>query len=116
MKTRRLITKDRKVLNREITGLTSPNNRTQYFESIPLDQLFDICRQWHLEPLQEDNTPWDGFLCGRQGQCSFRLGDTSNLDHPAGPCEMLEEVKGGCLQLSWYKMESGRYEIVSYVM
>ena len=49
--------------------------------------------------LDEDNTPLDGVLfCGAEGRAVFALKDS----------------KYGLL-MSWYRMESGRYEIVSYV-
>lgn len=78
----------RNKINKKITELT----RNTYFDAIPVDKIAAILREFNL------NTDClDGIYCGRQG-------------------EMNEQIQIGLwIRLSWYKMESGRYEIVCYV-
>jgi len=75
-----------------------------YHPSIPLDELFSILNRYAIDAIQEDGTPWSGFLCGEQGQCNFEL-----VYMPTH--ELLKHM----LVLTWYKFETGRYEIVSYI-
>ena len=69
-----------------------------YFDEIPLSDIFDVVRRNIGEVVQEDGTPWSGILCGREGNSIFGIAGFAS-----------------CLRLSWYRMQSGRYEIVVYV-
>lgn len=71
---------------------------SKYHDSIPLETIFGVLRKEGVEVLQEDGTSWEGFLCGENSHTTFPL-----------------NVKNHVLSLSWYKMESGRWEIVSYL-
>lgn len=62
-----------------------------YHDGVPLGVVSDILTHWGFDPLE------DMLLCGRQG----------SLNEPVG--------RNRWLSLTWYKMESGRYEVVSYV-
>jgi hypothetical protein len=81
-----------------------------YHKSIPLQDISNYLQCYNLEMLQEDNTPFQGFVCGKEGRTSFLIGylklNTTN--------EYIT-IKDSILSLSWYKMESGRYEIVCYL-
>lgn len=68
-----------------------------YYDAIPLDALFAVARMVG-EPVQEDGTPWSGLLCGREGRAQFELATSRH-----------------CLNLQWYKMESGRFEVNAYI-
>jgi|WetSurSiteA1Bulk_404760.scaffolds.fasta_scaffold09720_2 hypothetical protein len=69
-----------------------------YHPEIPLFHIFEIVRAYAGEVVQEDGTPWSGFLCGENGNCTF---DIANVKFH--------------LFLSWYTMPSGNYEITVYV-
>ena len=70
-----------------------------YHAAIPLQAIFDVIAQHTGEQvIQEDGTPWSGVLCGREGRATFEI---SNLRQ--------------ALQLSWYKLESGSYEVTAYI-
>ena len=71
-----------------------------YHDLIPLNDINNVLKEHGYQLLQEDKTPWSGFLCGADSNCLFDIGDD----------------KGSRLWLSWYKMpRSGRYEIVCYL-
>jgi hypothetical protein len=70
-----------------------------YFDEIPLDAIFYAVKDKIGQVVQEDGKPWEGFLCGETGSTFFDI---------AG-------FRWGKLRLTWYKMPSGRYEIVTYI-
>lgn len=72
---------------------------SRFHDGIPMESIFLACKDNGYEPLQEDGTPWSGFLCGRDGKAIIDLSNTSST-----------------LVLYWHKFETtGRYEVVSYV-
>jgi len=73
--------------------------------SVPLDEMFEVCRAVGLEAVDEAQEPWSGLLCGREGRASIAL---LSLDFG----EVVEEH----LQVSWYRLESGRFEVTAYVL
>lgn len=85
-------------LNRELSKLGN------HFVSIPLDKIFEICRKHDASPVQEDGTPWSGLLCGNEGRATIELCDAEGRTHKQ------------CLQLNWYRLESGSWEVVTYVL
>ena len=89
-----------------------------YHQGIPLGTIFGILKDNHVVPLQEDNMEWDGVICGAEGQTTFPLGDLNEIRHNVLVCERDEPTYtpvDNVLCLSWYKMPSGRYEVVTYV-
>jgi len=61
-----------------------------YFPSIPVQEIQSILNEFELK------IP-DGIYCGREG-------------------ESMEEIGNGVwLRMTWYKMQSGNFEIVAYV-
>jgi hypothetical protein len=82
--------------NRANKELSAVN--TCYHIAIPLDLIFLIVSRHIGAVVQEDGSPWSGILCGDEGRAVFAIADSKIS-----------------LYLSWYKMSSGRYEIVSYV-
>jgi len=81
-----------------------------YFSAIPMDSMFGVMQEFGLVPLQEDGTFWDGFLCGRSATCFIPMGFVDNTDSEG----FYTPVDNSGLRLSWYKMESGRYEVTAY--
>jgi len=86
----------------------------KYHDSIPLDTIFDAAKAEGLIPLQEDNTEWDGFLCGAEGRCIFPVGTLDSRTEVNG-LDTYIPYRNNAIALTWYKMPSGRYEIVSYI-
>jgi hypothetical protein len=80
-----------------------------YYKGIPLDELFNLLRGSYIEPIQEDGDIWSGFLTGAEGRTTFEL---AMLDNNSGE---YKPVKDCVLSLSWYKMPSGKFEIVAYL-
>lgn len=103
----RLDAPTRKKINRE---LSLPN----YHIGIPLDIIENILKKYDLLLLQEDNTPWDGFITGAQGQATFTLGYLDTAYEQNGLTAYIP-IENAALIMSWYKMQSGKYEIVTYV-
>lgn len=81
-----------------------------YFKSIPLTDIFGILKSFGVEAVQEDGTPWEGFLTGRDGRATI---DLALYDQESDSFKL---VKGSALILTWHKMEvSGNWEIVAYI-
>jgi len=102
-----LATKAVKRINAVICAL--PN----YHNEIPLGTIFSVMEENGLVALQEDGTRWDGLLCGTNEHASFAIGSLSDpVRHDWGTT--YAEV-AHMLEISWYRMSSGRYEIVTYI-
>ena len=95
-----MITKEKNKINREIGKVVKPI----YFDEIPLGQMFDIIKDHGYQVVDEAGEPWSGFLCGREG--------TFWADIMSLTTQKLSKYR---LILQWYKMPSGRYEVISYV-
>jgi hypothetical protein len=80
-----------------------------YFDTIQLATCINILEEFGFTIIQEDYTRWDGFICGREGQEYFTIAMNDLSEYC---CKV---VKNAQLALSWYKMESGRYEVIGYV-
>ncbi|MGW8177565.1 MAG: hypothetical protein ACWGQW_02050 [bacterium] len=89
--------KIRKSMNTKLHGMGN------YHNGIPLGQAFEILKEGGYFPLQEDGTPWEGIICGVEGQEYLPLMDDDG------------KVAKSVFVFSWYKMPSGRYEFISYV-
>ena len=98
----------RKKINRELTAL--PN----YHEGIPLEIIEEILKKYNLLLLQEDYTPWSGFITGREGQADFTLGYFDTAYEQNG-LTAYTPIENAALIMTWYKMQSGKYEIVTYI-
>ena len=100
----------KKRINTDITKLLKPT----YFDKIPLQPLFDILEKHGLIVLQQDQTKWDGFLLGgtkKTERVQFDLG-VKALKDVGGTYPVITNAE---LQLSYYKMESGKYEVIAYI-
>lgn len=81
--------KERNKLNKELTKLTV----NKYFPEIPIKLFETIFRFFEI-----DTEFLDGIYCGRSGRAEEKIPGTNLF-----------------WVLTWYRMESGRYEIVAYV-
>jgi len=97
-------------INQKITTLTY----NKYLERVPLVDIFHIIHDEGYVPLQEDDTEWSGFLVGPEGRAHIILGDSESFvmgDYG----EPIYVPLNLSLNITWYRMESGRYEVVAYV-
>lgn len=62
-----------------------------YHDGLPIQAFDNILTKHGFEPLE------NAIYCGREGQCHQQVG-TKTFFH-----------------FTWYKMESGKYEIVAYL-
>ena len=93
-----------KSVNKELQNLTSPGYRTQYFNSIPTQEIQVILNKFGLGVNQETREQvMDGIFTGRDG----KMEEPVSIDQKGNT--------NALFVMTWHKMESGRYEIVAYV-
>ena len=83
-----------------------------YYEDIPLKDIFDACKQFNAVPLMEDQREWCGFLSGgidKTVHIFFDLGRGLISD------ERYEVISNACLTVSYYRVASGRMEVLAHV-
>jgi hypothetical protein len=95
-----MVAKEKRAINKDIGKILQPN---VYLNEIPLDDLMDVCSHHGYLVVDEEGNRWSGFLCGREGMVYFDLSNGFTI------------VKNAKLCLQWYKMQSGRYEVIAYV-
>jgi hypothetical protein len=104
---RSLTSKESKTVNGLINAATKG-----FPQQIPLDDIFDALKQIGVHAVQEDGTPWSGFLTG---------GAECGSQEAAKQRALLSLVRddgtplNNVLTLMWCKMQSGNYEVVAYV-
>ena len=101
-------TDTRRKISRALDTLLKPT----YFNSIPLDDIFDMLERNGVVPLDEDNTRWSGMLLGAEGRVVFPLGPVDTFDPEKQTYSRFDNTS---LPLSWYKMKTGRYEVTGYL-
>ena len=100
----------RNKINKDITKLLKPT----YFNSIPLKQIQKILDKNGLVLLQEDQTEWSGWLLGGTKDTqvvTFHLGWKETKDDDG----RYQVVPNMSLNLSYFVMPSGKYEVIAYV-
>lgn len=75
----------------------------KYWDAIPIVDISGIMSPLGLELVNEDGTPFSAFFTGEEGRASIDL----KLNG--------QQIKNCVLSMQWYKMPSGRYEIVAYL-
>ena len=105
MKRNRLDAKERKAATNAIHPLT-----TSYHNGVPFGETIETLKGLGLIVLQEDNTPWSGFVCGREGRAALGLAFDGTEDE-SGRYEPMNNA----LVFTWCKLDSGRYEFVAYI-
>lgn len=82
-----------------------------YYSTIPLVNINSVLKENNLLLIQEDRTAFSGIFCGESSHTSIDIGVyEKNIEN-----EFYEMVENASLQLSWYKMPSGNFEIVCYI-
>ena len=104
---------DRKKMNAGITRILKPT----YFKSIPLDEIFKVLEKNGIVVIQEDQTEWSGLLVGgvrRTEMVNFNLGwkDDYKTEHGS---KRYMAIPNAVLVMTYYKMQSGKYEVIAYV-
>lgn len=89
-----------------------------YQPAIPMTTIMQACEDEGLVVLQEDGTRWAGIFCGAEGEATFSLGDLNEVRNATllSDCDdpSFKETRH-TLRMTWYKMTSGRYELILYV-
>lgn len=80
-----------------------------YYSSVPLKELDKLFRAQGLLLIDEDGTEWQGIVTGKEGRAKLEIGI---LEQQEG--EKYASA-GKFLQLQWYKMPSGKFEINAYI-
>ena len=90
-----------------------------YYPSIPISDIFDELREkFGIVVLQEDNTPWSGFLAGKKGSMNLPIapkGAEGSYGATEGPVYFYTPYTNSMLAFQWYQMESGNFEINVYL-
>jgi hypothetical protein len=107
----RLDPQQKRQVNNTITRITKPT----YFDGIPLNKIEEGLHEHGLILLQEDQTEWSGFFTGREGQANIALGFINTRYKGNNDIDTYEEIVNAALTITWYKMGSGKYEIVAYI-
>ena len=88
-----------------------------YHISIPLQDIFDECKRNGVVALQEDGATWSGLLVG-----GAECGTDTAKDNQKTYFQLGVQQENGeyvpsknTLYLTWCKMPSGKYEIVSFI-
>lgn len=100
-KQERINTALRQKINKILSNMTS----NHLFNEIPLDDIFNVFKKFGYMIVQEDGKEWSGFLTGAEGQASFDIATVNGSP--------VVNIK---LHMTWYKYQTGRYEIVAYAM
>lgn len=87
-----------------------------YYKEIPIQEIDDVLRKHGYLLIQEDYTPWNGMLVGTNAMAFFRIGQIEGAVETQYSKEKLyPQVSNTGIQMTWYKMPSGKYEIVAYL-
>lgn len=86
-----------------------------YKNQIPLGDIFAALRKAGLVAIQEDGRAWTGMLCGREGKALIEVAPVMSAKVTPERDLTFKPADNVSLSLSWYKMESGRYETNAYL-
>ena len=99
---------ERKDLFKVIEPLTTcAKSKNKYFDEIPIKEIAEALSKKGVEVIQEDGNEWSGILTGADSRTTFQL---AKKDEDG----VFKELKN-VLAMTWYKMGSGKYEIVAYI-
>ena len=79
------------------------------YKHIPLKDIFNTLKLSSILPVAEDGTEWEGMLSGHEGRQRI---DLHYLDMKSGN---YLPVNNAMLVITWYRLQSGKFEIVVYV-
>lgn len=96
----------RRRINDEVSDIATNARR-----DIPLDRIDNVLRKYGYLLVQEDGTPWSGFLTGREGRTNIEIGVIGTQDEN----NIHEVVDNSMLVITWYKRGPRSWETVAYV-
>ena len=105
----RIEAKTRRIVNEYLHGICQG-----YRPQIPMGDILTALRKAGLVAVQEDGREWAGLLCGREGQAHIDVAPVLTAKRQPDGLEFTP-ADNAMLCLSWYKMESGRYETNAYL-
>jgi hypothetical protein len=113
MSTKKLTVPVRKKINGEIQKILKPT----YFDAIPLQDIMNVLKKFGIVILQEDFREWSGLLLGgvsKTEMVNFNLGwkDQWGPDNSGKSYMVIPNV---VFTMTYFKMPSGRYEVVGYI-
>lgn len=97
--------------SKDVQKVMPPNT---YHDHIPLERIFSRLKTHGLVPLDDDNTEWSGILAGKSGRALIKLAHIDSHYTGAGSVTTFTPYKNA-LNITWHKMESGKFEIVTYI-
>ena len=77
---------------------------SRYWCVIPIGPIDDVLREQGYRLINEDFTDFEGFFLGSSSRATLQIA-------PIG----VDKEENRVIVLSWYKMETGRYEINCYI-
>jgi len=99
---------------RKTNKLLHEHVSSKLHDSIPFSAIEKILAMQGLVILQEDNTRFEGFLTGSSAQTHFEVGRTSSMRiYRGGTCYI--PLSNSLLSMSWYRYNTGRYEVLVYL-
>lgn len=90
----------RRALNVALGSILGPT----YFQHIPIQEIITMINNAGYTLVQEDGTPWEGILTGREGRAQFSLAITDGM----------LPIANSTLLLHWYAMPSENTEVTGY--
>lgn len=90
---------NRKVINHGLWDVSR-----NLWNAIPIGKIDEILRNGGLKLICEDGEDFEGIFCGQRGKAEIDVMELSS--------KFILENK---IILSWYKFETGRYEILVYL-
>jgi hypothetical protein len=87
-------------INKYLTKLSK-----EYYRKVPIDIIIKRLKEFDVLVVDEDELEWQGFLSGREGNARLDLFDMKQN----------EPINNAMLIVTWYKMESGNFEVVAYI-
>lgn len=85
---------------------------TQYYSGVgeAFSLIKDVLKEKGAVLLQEDNTAFEGMFSGREARATIDVAPESSKENG-----VYTPFSNTMLVLSWYKTESGKYEVTSYL-
>ena len=80
------------------------NTIGSYSDGLPIGRIDEVLQNSGFHLVNEDGTPFSAIFCGESSYCIIQIADVGT-----------KKVANRVLWLSWHKMPSGKYEIVTYV-
>lgn len=101
----------RKSLQKAVAEVLKPT----FFTQIPISDIDQALRANGCLLVQEDGTPWSGFLTGREGRAQLDIAPLANVQNNES-FDQYVPFDNTVLLIMWYKMEqTGRYEVTGYI-